>query len=146
MRAQVNENIKELGYDVTVPEFEIKYGEIIVNGGESKVNKKDINYYSSIRDNFYVTISPPMDMQGSVLVMSINFTTPSETAEDFAAVASGIIATIDPEADIDEIMESLKMKQTDEDSKLEYSSKTNNYTYSCESEAGRYKTFTVHQR
>lgn len=138
LRTEINANIQSLGYDITVPEF----------GNESDYTGKDTkneSYVSYINDNFLLAISPPEGMIGSSA--SILFDPPTEEKfteqlPDFIAVVSAFIMTVDPEADVQEVLDALDLNSTEEIDELKF--KTDDFTYKSGTRL-HFKWFVVEQ-
>ncbi len=135
MNKKVNENIKKLGYSVTIPEFTAQ---------KDAKDAKNIDYTCDVNDDLSVSIVQYSDSTYYIIVILMIplQATKSEIDknwDDFIAVSSAIIATIDPNADINEIVDGLKMYLT-KTSALTY--QTDKYTYKSDTALAS-KTFIV---
>lgn len=151
LRAEINANLQTLGYDIEVPEFEIQYAEESINGGESTENKDLIFYVSYINDYCGLVISPPEDMVGSSVLLTISPHTQEEFVEmlpDMIAIASAIIMTVDPKADLQEVLDALNLTSMEVSELIKF--KTDDFTYKSETRSiyenqSTYKSFIILQ-
>ena len=145
LRAEINANIQTLGYDIVVPEFEIQYAKESINGGEAKENKNLIFYVSYINDYSGIVIHPPEGMVGSKILLTISPRTHEEFVEmlpDMVAIASAIIMTVDPEANVQEVLDALNLTSTEVSEEIKYI--TDDLIYKSLTDSS-FKSFIIYQ-
>lgn len=123
LHTEINTNLQTLGYDIEVPEFKVQYAKESINGGEAKENKNLIYYVSYINDYSGLVIHPPEGMVGSKVLLTISPHTHEEFVEmlpDMVAIASAIIMTVDPEADVQEVLDALNLTSTEVSEEIKY--------------------------
>ena len=130
LRAEINTNLQSLSCDMEFPEFESEYGQESVNGGEAKENGDLISYVSYINDYCGLTIAQPRGASGSSLRINLHSPTEDEFIEllpDGIAIVSAVIMTVDPEANVQEVLDALNFTSPETSEEITY--QTNNFTY-----------------
>lgn len=119
-RIKLTENIQSLGYDITIPAFEKQYGTEIVNGGPPKEDKRNFDYVCIIDERIILTISPGVWLNGDSVILTVwpeQDATEEEKArllDEYIALASAVIMTIDPKEDLQNILSHLKLATKEE--------------------------------
>lgn len=135
MNKKVNENIIKLGYSVTVPEFTAQ---------KDAKDAKNIDYTCDVNDDLSASIVQYSDSTYYIIVilmipLQATNSEIDKNWDDFIAVSSAIIATVDPNSDIGEIVDGLKLHLT-KTGTTTY--QTDKYTYRSDTALAS-KTFIV---